>query len=182
MFNDLFHLSQIKLSPETTWSLYNYITYIWKITLQIYGAKDRWYNGAQNKHQKQSKRWNRVCRVCEPTKRSIAQSLQENTIIVFGPRLYTSFPKYLRDIESLKTAKFKFELDKFLKLITDEPKMPNYVTAARNKSIHGSAIPSEGSRNLQPRRSLDSVDLSASKPLQVFQASLFHTYELFYCM
>ena len=36
--------------------------------------------------------------------------------------------KYLRDIESVKTEKFKVELDKFLELIPDEPKMPNYVT------------------------------------------------------
>ena len=37
-----------------------------------------------------------------------AQSLQENAITVFGPRLYNSLPKYLRDIESVKTEKFKF--------------------------------------------------------------------------
>ena len=37
-----------------------------------------------------------------------------NAITVFGPRLYNSLPKYLRDIESVKTEKFKFELDKFL--------------------------------------------------------------------
>ena len=49
-----------------------------------------------------------------PTKRSIAQSLQENAITVFGPRLYNSLPKYLSDSESVKTEKLKFELDKFL--------------------------------------------------------------------
>ena len=63
------------------------------------------------------------------------QSLQENTITVFGPRLYNSLPKYLIDIESVKTEKFKFELDKFLELIPDEPKMPNYVTASGSNSI-----------------------------------------------
>ena len=70
-----------------------------------------------------------------PTNRSPAQSLQENTITVFGPRLYNSLPKYLRDIESDKTEKFKFELDKFLELTPDEPKMPNYVTAPGSNSI-----------------------------------------------
>ena len=64
-----------------------------------------------------------------------AQSLQENAITVFGPRLYNSLPKYLRDIESVKTEKFKFELDKFLELNPDEPKMPNYVTASGSNSI-----------------------------------------------
>ena len=57
------------------------------------------------------------------------------TITVFGLRLYNSLLKYLRDIESVKTEKFKFELDKFLELIPDEPKMPNYVTAAGSNSI-----------------------------------------------
>ena len=50
-------------------------------------------------------------------------------------RLYNSLPKYLRDIESAKTEKFKLELDKFLELIVDEPKMPNYVTAAGSNCI-----------------------------------------------
>ena len=54
---------------------------------------------------------------------------------MFGPRLHKPLPKYLRDIESVKTEKFKFELDKFLELIRDEAKMPNYVTAARSNSI-----------------------------------------------
>ena len=64
-----------------------------------------------------------------------AQSLQENAITVFAPRLYNLLPKYLRDIESVKTEKFKFELDKFLELIPDEPKIPNYVTAYGINSI-----------------------------------------------
>ena len=58
-----------------------------------------------------------------------AQSLQENAITVFGPRLYDSLPKYPRDIESITTKKFKFELDKFPELIPDELKMTNYVIA-----------------------------------------------------
>ena len=66
--------------------------------------------------------------------RNPAQSLQKNAITVFGPRLDNS-SKYLRDIESVKTEKFKFELDKFLDTFPDQPKMPNYVTTARNNSI-----------------------------------------------
>ena len=54
---------------------------------------------------------------------------------MFGPRLYNSLRKYLRDIENVKIEKFKFELHKFLELIPDEAKMPNYVTAARSNSI-----------------------------------------------
>ena len=75
------------------------------------------------------------CVIQYPTNRNPAQSLQETAITVFGTRLYNSLPKYLRNIESVKTEKFKFELNKFLELIPDEPKMPNYVTASGCNSI-----------------------------------------------
>ena len=75
------------------------------------------------------------CGIQYPKKRNPAQCLQENAITVFGPRLYNSLPKYLRDIDSVKTEKFKFELDKFLDTIPDQPKMPNYVTASGSNSI-----------------------------------------------
>ena len=75
------------------------------------------------------------CVIQYPTNRNPAQSLQENAITVFGPRLYNSLLKYLRDIESVKSEKFNFELDKFLELIPDEPKMSNYVTASGSNSI-----------------------------------------------
>ena len=39
------------------------------------------------------------------TNRNPAESLQENVITMFGPRLYNSLLKYLRDIESVKTEK-----------------------------------------------------------------------------
>ena len=44
-------------------------------------------------------------------------------------------PNYLRDIESVKTEKFKLELDKFLDTISDQPKMPNYVTVSGSNRI-----------------------------------------------
>ena len=67
------------------------------------------------------------CVMQHPTNRNPAQSLQVNVITVFGPRLYNSLHKYLREIESVETEKFKFVLDKFLSLISDEPKLPNNV-------------------------------------------------------
>ena len=71
-----------------------------------------------------------------PTNRSLTQSPQKNTTNVFGPPSYNSLPaKYLKDIESVKTAKLKVELDKFLKLIPYEPKMSNYLAAARSNGI-----------------------------------------------
>ena len=72
--------------------------------------------------------WNTV-RYSVSNKQKPSTIPSRNAITVFGPRLYNSLPKYLRDIESVKTEKFKFELDKFLELIPDEPKFPNYVTA-----------------------------------------------------
>ena len=75
------------------------------------------------------------CVIQYPTNRNPAQSLQENALTVLGPRLNNSLPKYLRDIESVKTEKFKFELDKLMELIPDQPKMPNYVTASGSNSI-----------------------------------------------
>ena len=63
----------------------------------------------------------------------LSMKMQYSTC-VFGLCLYNSLPKYLRD-QIIYIAKLKFELDKFLALIYHEPKMYNYVTAARNNSI-----------------------------------------------
>ena len=101
----------------------------------MYGAKYRWYNWSQNKNQKTPKTYGTQCVIQYPTSRNPAQSLHENAITLFGPRLSNSSPKYLRDIESVKTEKFKFELDKYLELVPDGPKMPNYVTASGSNSI-----------------------------------------------
>ena len=49
------------------------------------------------------------CVIQHPTNRNPAQSLQENAIAVFGV-----VPKYPRDIESVKTEKFKLELNEFV--------------------------------------------------------------------
>ena len=73
------------------------------------------------------------CVIQNPTNRNPAQSLKENAITVVGPRLYNS-SKFLRDIESVKTEKFKFELHKFLELISNQPKikcltMPQHLEA-----------------------------------------------------
>ena len=41
--------------------------------------------------------------VTDQTYRNLEQSLQQNAITVLWPRLYNSLPKYLSDIESVKT-------------------------------------------------------------------------------
>ena len=50
--------TQIVLSLETPWTLFNYI-YLEDNT--AYGAKYWWHNGAHNKNQNISKTWNTVC-------------------------------------------------------------------------------------------------------------------------
>ena len=95
------------------------IIYIWKITQHM----DQNIDGTIG-HTIKTRKHPRHGTQCVP-----AQPLQENAITVFGPLLYNSLPKYMRDIESVKTGKFKFELGKFLELIPDQPKILNYVTA-----------------------------------------------------
>ena len=107
--------------------------YIWKITqLMVLNIDGTMGHTIRNR---KHPRHGTQCVIQYPTNRNPAQSLQENAITVFGPRLYNSLPKYLKDIESVKTEKFKFELDRFLELIPDQPKMPNYVTASGRNSI-----------------------------------------------
>ena len=64
----------------------------------------------------------------------INRNIQVNALTVFEPHLYTLLPKYLR-ASKVKSKRFKFELNKFLEIIPNEPKMANYVTAARSNSI-----------------------------------------------
>ena len=68
--------------------------------------------------------------------RNPAQSLQKNIITAcIWASAVQLVAKYLRDIESVETKKIKFEFDKLLEFIPDEPKMPNYVNAARSNII-----------------------------------------------
>ena len=126
-------LHELKLySPQSLCERYISI-FIWKIIQHMVPNIDGTM-GHKIKTRKR-RRHGTQCVIQYTTNRNPAESLQENAITVFGPRLYNSLPKYLRGIESVKTEKFKFELDKFLELIPDEPKMPNYVTASGSNSI-----------------------------------------------
>ena len=76
----------------------------------------RWYNG--HKIKTRNHPWHGTqCVIACSTNRNPPQSLQENAITVFGPHLFNSLTKYLRDIGSVKTEKLKFEVDKFLELL-----------------------------------------------------------------
>ena len=109
------------------------IMYFWKITQHMVPNID---DTMGHKIKTRKHPWHRTQYVIQyPTNRNPAQSLQKNAITVFVPRLNNSLPKYLRDIESVKTEKFKLELEKFQELIPDEPKIPNYVTASGSNGI-----------------------------------------------
>ena len=109
------------------------IIYIWKITQHMVPNIDGTMGHKIKTRKHPGHGTQRVIQY--PTNRNPAQSLQANAITVFGPRFYNSLPKYLRDIESVKTEKFKLKLDKFLELIPDQPKMPNYVTTSGSNRI-----------------------------------------------
>ena len=106
------------------------------------------------------------CVIQYPTNGNPAQSLQVNSITVFGRRLYNSLPKCLRDIGSVKTEKFKFELDKFLELIPDEQKMPNYVTASGSSGILNQ-LTHLRSQGIYQSGGVPYSAVAALKPLQV---------------
>ena len=144
LFNECLHTKALKHKIWTTGKDSNYTpsrdvmnfiyNYIYLEDNTAYGAKYWWYIGHKMKTSKHP-RHGTQCVIQYPTNRNPEQSLHENAIIVFGLRLYNSLPKYLRDIESVKTEKYKFEPDKFIELIPDEPKMPNYVTASGSNGI-----------------------------------------------
>ena len=132
--------TKIILSPETPWTLYNYIYLKVKAA---YGAKYWWYNGTQNENQNTSKTWNTVCySVSNKQKPSTIPSRKCLNLTVFRPRSYNSLPKYLRDIESVRTKKFKFGLDKFLELIPDELKVPTQLHISPHQEATASSTSS----------------------------------------
>ena len=84
--------TQIVLSTETPWTLYNYL-YLEKT--QHMGPNIDGTIGHKIKTRKHL-RHGTQCVIQHPTNRNPAQFLQENAITVLGSRLCNSLPKYLR--------------------------------------------------------------------------------------
>ena len=95
---------------------------------------------------------------------------------MFGPR-YNSLPKYLTDIETVKTKKFKFEVDKFLEHFPGELKMHNYVTVAKRNSILDQVLwHIVGLKDLQQQWSLGRrAGFTASKTTLSFPSKIVNT-------
>ena len=96
----------------------NVISYIY-LQDNTYGAKYWWKMWHKIKTRKSLIRHGTQCVIQCPT--NIAQSLQENAITIFGPLLYNSLQKISVRHRSVRTEKFKFERDKFLEHIPDDP-------------------------------------------------------------
>ena len=159
--------TQILLPPETTRTLYKYmyLEIAQNMVPDIMGRKIK-----IRKHPTHGTQ----CVIEYTINRNSARSLQENSITVFGPRLCNSLTKYLWDIESVETEKFKFEFDKFLELIPHETKMPNVTVARSNSMLDELSYRKEGPRNLQQRWSLRlglGAGLTAPETLQIFPVS-----------
>ncbi|KAK4295905.1 hypothetical protein Pmani_031561 [Petrolisthes manimaculis] len=52
-----------------------------------------------------------------------------------GPKLFNALPRYVRDAECSSADQFKRVLDRFLKSVPDQPKMPHYNMRALSNSI-----------------------------------------------
>ena len=63
------------------------------------------------------------------------KTLKSNSFSMRGPALFNALPKTLRDLEEITLEQFKARLDKFLKLIPDEPHLPQYHSRAPTNSI-----------------------------------------------
>ena len=75
------------------------------------------------------------CVIQYPTNRNPSQSLQENAITVFGPRLYNSLQKYLRDIERVKLKNSNLSSTSFWSSFLISQKCPTMFTASGSNSI-----------------------------------------------
>ncbi|KAK3895362.1 hypothetical protein Pcinc_000923 [Petrolisthes cinctipes] len=62
------------------------------------------------------------------------KTLKENAFSVRAPLIFNALPRYLRESTEHLDG-FKNQLDKFLRTIPDQPKLPNYHLSAASNSI-----------------------------------------------
>ena len=62
------------------------------------------------------------------------QTLRESGLTVHGARLFNSLPRCIRDISGQTIDIFKSKLDRFLRLVPDEPLIPGYTAMRRGES------------------------------------------------
>ena len=104
------------------------IIYVWKILEKIVpnvGIEDRI-----------STRTMRTC-IVPAIKRDAPkkiQTLRESSFTVHGTRLFNCIPRCLRDMSGQSVSVFKRNLDRFLRLVPDEPLIPGYTAMRRADS------------------------------------------------
>ena len=78
-----------------------------------------------------------MCHIHPLTRRSSSsiKRLKDNSFICKGPRLFNCLPRRIRKKEYTETEQFKSDLDKFLKTVPDEPKVPGSRTISSSNSI-----------------------------------------------
>ena len=100
------------------------IIHLWKIQQNIIpnDLNLQFYKSSRHGVQCRRPKLNtRICRI---------STLQDNFFCSVGPALYNSIPASIRSIQTLNS--FKIKLDTFLKLIPDNPPIPNYFCANKN--------------------------------------------------
>ena len=105
------------------------ILYIYKILI---GNTSNNLNVQFNIH----KRRGRLCHIkrIHPRAPTRIKTLKENAFALRGPRLFNALPRHLRDSTDHLDG-FKTQLDKFLRTIPDQPKLPHYHLSAASNSI-----------------------------------------------
>ena len=105
------------------------ILYIYKI---LTGKTSNNLNIQFNIHQRRG----RLCHIkrIHPRAHTRIKTLKENAFAIRGPRLFNALPRHLRDSTD-DLEGFKTQLDKFLRTIPDQPKLPHYHLSAASNSI-----------------------------------------------
>ena len=100
------------------------ILYIWKVLENLVPNSGIHYTI--------NARHGRTCTV--PTVKTTAtarvRTLIHNSFSGCGPRLFNCLPKSLRDLTNCDLSKFKTNLDRFLRMVPDEPTSPGLKTTS----------------------------------------------------
>lgn len=82
-------------------------------------------------------RLGRLCHIERIHSRASARvkTLKENAFAIRGSLLFNALPKNLRDAPERSLESFKSQLDKFLRTVPDQPKLPHYHLSAASNSI-----------------------------------------------
>ena len=78
----------------------------------------------------------RECSVPKTNRRSplVVQRLQQASLVTHGQMLFNSLPREIRNITCCKVEAFKTALDRYLRLVPDEPQIPGYTAQRRAES------------------------------------------------